>query len=244
VRRRGEHNTALTLFEKAAAENSDDPSARIEIADVLVDLGRYDEAEAIFSTVLERSPRHFWALMGLGRLYRKRGDRSTALTCFDQASAADPRQDAAIIEIAATLSDLGRVNQARRVVDALISKAPGHFSALMHRGYIERRSGAEEAALPTFLEAHARTPRDPQPFVDVALSHRTLGDPDAVERRLHEALLIDPQHLGALFALTDHALEAEEFGQAITLSERAITAHLKISHPISSIAVCSLPQGR
>jgi len=225
TRRRGDRGAALALFETAAREDPGCASALVEIADELSDRARYDEAESKLRAVLARLPDDIWALMGLGRLARKRGDHASALTFFEQAAAVDLRLDAATIEIASTLRELGRLDEARRMIEGLIARAPDNTGALMHRGYIERQSGAEEVALATFGEAHRRNPCDPQPLIDMALSHRALGDPAASLRRLHQALAIDPHHLWATLALADLALAAREFDQAKALCERGVATH-------------------
>jgi tetratricopeptide (TPR) repeat protein len=64
--------------------------------------GRYDESIADCKQVLERNPRHFGALSGLGQIYLALGDDARALAWFRRALAVDPN----LIGVALTIKAL------------------------------------------------------------------------------------------------------------------------------------------
>src|SRR5262245_37319208 len=106
-RREGDRSAALALFNAAVAARPEHPGAKTEVATELRELGRLEEAEALLRGVLERNPRQFEALMGLGRVARRRGDRTASLALFEAAAAARPEHAGAKMEVAADLRELG-----------------------------------------------------------------------------------------------------------------------------------------
>jgi tetratricopeptide (TPR) repeat protein len=72
----------------------DSPAVKHLLADVHRALGQWDLARGFYGEVLEAQPQNAAALLDLGVYSFNRGDTSTAIQYFQQASAADPRNSA------------------------------------------------------------------------------------------------------------------------------------------------------
>lgn len=112
ARQRGEWAEALAHFEAAAASRPEEVSIHSEVARALCDLHRYDDAEAAYFRVLDQTPYHDIALLGLGIVARQRGDWLAALAYFKGAAAVNSENLKAQLEIAGCLRELLRPDEA------------------------------------------------------------------------------------------------------------------------------------
>lgn len=71
------------------------------LADVLLDMGRYQEAQTAYETALERSPNRFNSLYGLGRAAELAGDDEAALY-YEQ-----------LVDVTAAAAERERLEQAK-----------------------------------------------------------------------------------------------------------------------------------
>src|SRR5262249_48928692 len=116
ARRRGDRANSLRWFEAAASVQPKNPGLKIDIAADLPELGRFGDAEAILRSVLAKAPEHPDALIGLGQIARRRGDRATSLKWFETAATADPKNFGLKTLIAADLRELGRLDEAEALL--------------------------------------------------------------------------------------------------------------------------------
>lgn len=112
ARSQGDPETALRRFEAAAAIRPDRPDLPIRIAETLCDSARFEEARAVYGSLLQTAPAHVGALIGLGKLERRRGDHAAALAHFEAAVAAAPRDPNAWYLLVGTLRSLHRFEEA------------------------------------------------------------------------------------------------------------------------------------
>jgi tetratricopeptide (TPR) repeat protein len=87
----GDRAGALASYEAAAAADPQRPGVLVDIASVLRELGRLDEAEAALQRLLAVEPLHFGGLVERGHVLRRRGDRAGALASYEAAAAAGCR---------------------------------------------------------------------------------------------------------------------------------------------------------
>jgi len=140
-RRRGDRTGSLAQFRAAGAVNPNDVVVQTEIATDLRELGHFDDAEVVLRAALQSQPQHFWALVGLGQLLRRRGDRTGSLAQYQAAAVANPSEIWVQIEIATDLRELGHFDEAETVLRAILQSQPQHFGALVGLGHVRRRRG-------------------------------------------------------------------------------------------------------
>lgn len=239
-----DHVNSLDLSRQAAAIDPSEIGVRIDIAFDLLRLHRFDEAEIWFTDVLERAPAHVGALVGLGHLARRRGNRTEALSHFMAALTADPTHVEAMLETAGELTNLGRVEAALPLVEAALRVRPEDLNALMQRGHLARAIGDRVLAETCFAHARVAHPDFSPAAVALAEEQRALGRPDVATRILREVLAKDPNNLDALLSLADQAWLAQDYDRCLTFSHRAAQAHPHHVAPPLQATRALMEQGR
>ena len=229
ARRRGEFRAALAWFEQAAAtkEGAGRPAPALQVADMLRELGRLDEAEAACRAVLDRHPGHAPALLSLGLTARRRQDYEGALAWFEQAAASGPEPGnvTARLQAADMLRELGRFDEAEAAYRAVLERAPGQFQALLGLGLTARRRGDDRAALPWFQEAaQSREPGSVGARLHEAEVLRELGRLDEAEAAYGFVLERMPAHGPALASAAVNARLRGDRATALARLQRAVAA--------------------
>lgn len=81
----------------------------------------FDEAEAMFKSVLARHPKNLGALAGLGHLARRRGDREAMHKYYTAALALEPMNVTLRVEVARALKEQGDVALARQILETVLT---------------------------------------------------------------------------------------------------------------------------
>ena len=79
----------------------------------------FDEAEAMFRSVLDRHPDNLGALAGLGHLARRRGDREAMQKYYTAALALEPTNIPLRVEVARAFKEQGDVAFARQILETV-----------------------------------------------------------------------------------------------------------------------------
>ena len=239
ARGRGHRTDALARFMDAMATASSEPWPRLEIATELRELGRIDEAEAVYQGVLAEHPQAYWAVIGLGLVARSRGECDKARACFERAKAIDPAQASAWLELAVDLRDGGAFVEALAVLHSVLAHDPANWYAWLAVGHTERHAGNHQAALQAFRSASDCYPDHPDALVEMAVQECYLGRPRVAQARLNHVLELSPHHVRALEQLAELARLSNDPEQALALYQRAadiqpadIWAHLGISQAL------------
>jgi Flp pilus assembly protein TadD len=89
----GDNETALKILNDLISVHPDFTEAWNRRATVYFLMGRYQESLADIDQVLEREPRHFGALSGLGMIRQRLGELSAARAAFSDALAVNPNME-------------------------------------------------------------------------------------------------------------------------------------------------------
>jgi tetratricopeptide (TPR) repeat protein len=201
ARARGDRTAALSAFEAASKAEPKQIGLKVAVACELHQLGRLDEAEALLQQALAVDARHVTALTELGYLARRRGDRTAALTAFEAAAAADPKQAGLKIATSSQLRQIGRLDEAEASLRQALAIEPQNINALTELGYLARARGDRTAALSAFEAASKAEPKQIGLKVAAATELRQLGRLEEAEVMLRQALTIEPQHLPSLLGI-------------------------------------------
>lgn len=188
---------ALDWAERAGAIAPDDPGAKAVLGDALLELGRYDEAFAMFQAMIDRRP-DLAAYARISYARELQGDIDGAVEAMEAAeSAASSRTDAAFAafqlgelewnrgEPEAAMADYERAQEFDP--DAVRAEA-----ALARAAWF---AGDEDEAIERYQEVVARLPL-PQYLAELADVYSATGRPEAAtqqlevieaQRRLYEA---------------------------------------------------------
>ena len=157
-----------------------DHLTRISLADTLTLAGKLDDAEAILRLVLDREPRHTKARGALGRLLVARGRHSEAVPLLQ--AAADGRDAAPLLELAAAYLEMGEPAQAREAAGRAIRLSPGHPWALGLLGHALVMQGRRAEGLVVLNRAVATGPRRAEAWHALAEAFAAAGEARSAER--------------------------------------------------------------
>ncbi len=192
ARKRGERAAALEHFRAASALAPEKLWVLIEIGAELRDLGRLDEAEALFRDLLAKAPHWSQAWLGLARVARKRGDRAAALDAFREAAAFEPENIRIGYDIAEECRELGRLDEAEAAYRDIVAKDPNWPQPWLGLAHVARKRGDRAAALEDFRQAAALEPNNTRILYQVAEECRELGRLDEAEAAYRDIAAKDP----------------------------------------------------
>lgn len=225
----GDHEAALESFQRALTLSPGYAPAHARLGEVLLELGRPEEAEGAYREALALDPALAAAWEGLGRLAYDRGDAAAAVEGFQRALELQPRASSLHHQLGLAYRALGDLEAARRHLGAnrgdrvripdpllrelseLVTSTQADFKA----GVQAMRHGNPALALERFEHALAELPEDPLVPYNLALAHQELGHAAEAERWLRRSLELDPEfrnghyNLGSMLAADGRLGEAE-----------------------------------
>jgi tetratricopeptide (TPR) repeat protein len=190
ARQRRDRAGALGYFEAAAKADPRNPWVRCDLANILRELSRFGEAETMLKAVTDDHKDHVGALTGLGQIARQRGELDAALGYFETAVKAEPKNPDLRCELATVLREASRLDEAERVLKAVIETHPQHAAALTGLGHLARQREDRGATLRWFEAAMAAGPEDISIRVEFARALRQQGE-FARARQIIEKVLDD-----------------------------------------------------
>jgi len=188
--------TARGKLERAVALCGDEfDGPRLVLADVLLGLEDFDEAQRHFSLLIEKNPRHARAHLGLARIAIKRGDHRASLEPLDRAENAPWTRHAAcelLAEVREQLGDHTAAEAARRRATELPADLnwPDPLRDELAALYTGKVAWLRQA------DAHNREGRRTEALAVLQRAVRTYPDADdawfALGKALHEQKMMAP----------------------------------------------------
>lgn len=239
---------SVAALDRVVALVPTDVAALIHRADIRLELGLTEEAEADYRLALERDPASSAARLGLGRIAFDRRDYESALEGFEQALRGQPPGSVVHHHLGLTLRRLGRREEAAKQLelnDHLSVVFPDPLftelqrlnvsrEAHIKRGSAAMRQGNPRAALTASLDALEAMPDDPLTIFNVGMALIELGEKEQAEARLRESIAIndnyrDPQYNLALILAERGDLEGAErhFRRAAEIDPEDIEARVR-----------------
>jgi len=223
---RGDVERAASLYGEALDRSPGAAAARYRLGNVLLVAGRLDDAERAFAALAASAPAEPWGPLGLGRVAQRRGSAETAAGHFERALAADAANAQTAYLLAAAYRELGRGDEARRLVERASEgvKPLGPADPVLDRVRIAVRG------LETLIQA-----------ANQALA---AGDAASAEALYAQVLDSDPAHYDALFNLGLLYGRQERFAESQAMLERAVAARPESSQARLLLALSLASQDR
>ena len=153
----------------------------VQSAHALIARGQHDEAETLFSRILDAAPYHRDALNFLAARAYARGDLSRCIALLEQAVRGTPHDALLHDNLAIAYLDSGQSAKASEQFDRVLELRPGDVGATLHRGFLLEREGRETAAVEWYARACIAVGD-----VDAYLS--AAGNPPRMKERLRAAV--------------------------------------------------------
>lgn len=214
--------SALTYAQKIKAEAPETSWLCFELAEDLRALGRLEEAEEEYRSVLEKDKESLTALLGLGYCARLRGNREEALRRFQEAALKNPGQLGPQIEIAQEQREIGNIEEAVGTARASVQRHQHNWRAYLSLAHAERAAHRHEAALEAITQALTLQLDNVNLLVERAFTEKALGKLDESAASLKAALTITPSHPTALARMAEFHLASGDNETPLELYRRAV----------------------
>ncbi len=181
----GDSATVLSALEDALKLAPNNLQSTIDLAAAYRGAGRLDEAEAVYVRALAIKSNNLSAMLGVAGIARRRGQFEVALDRFRQTQAAHPTNSWVQIEVATSLRQLTRLDEAEALY-LMIKPEDVHYSHVLScLADIARERGDRPAAI-SFLKAVATASANPVPGL-MSAAHEALQIRDFVKARAFAA---------------------------------------------------------
>ena len=198
--RRMELDEALSHVRKAASLAPSDPIPRIELARLLIGLGRLDEADEQLGQAtfpgLER-------MRLRAMIEARRGNHGEAARIFREVVSADPRDHESWGSLGTALLANGQPREAIGPLARAVELRPDVRKFREKLMEVQVAAGNGDEALAEARAIAAKNRHDPAPVVTVARLEDLLGRPERAAELLQSLLATQPDHLPAIVALAE-----------------------------------------
>lgn len=201
-----------------SSEPTSDRSAAdgyLQRAQLLAELGRYDEASTELGFALALDAAHAAVLTTLSRVQLAAGRPAEALTAADGALAVAPDSVPALVARGMALADLAEHGEAARTADRILALGPADAYAQRSGAAILAGSRNGQPALNAAWRGVELAPQEPAGHLVLGLVAANLQLYDLAERAYTEALRLDPQLAEARHDIGVLRLEQRRWSEAL-----------------------------
>lgn len=191
------------------------PDSYLQRAELLADLGRYEDAVEELERALGDDPERAAALSLLARVRLATGQLPEALRAADAAVAAAPSDVGANVVRGMVLAELGRVDEAAAQAEQVLRHGRGDGYACTSAAAILAQVRTGQVALDAAWEGVRLSPEQPRAHLVLGVVAARLGMEDIAQRAYHEALRLDPRLAADQTALGLARQEQHRYAQAL-----------------------------
>ena len=226
--RDGNPEAAVAALDRVLALDPNNSAALIRRGNARFELHQLDDAESDYSLALARDAQQSAARFGLGRLSYERGEFEQAIDHFQAAIQDQPKGSVIHHHMALALRRVGRREDAathfeqndhqvvlfadplRDRVEQLNVSSEAHY----FRGTSALRRGDPRGALDSFLLALEAKPNNARNMFSAGLALIDLGDKQAAETHMRQAIALDGQYREPHFNLALILAERSDYESA------------------------------
>lgn len=223
-------------YRQAAAEAR--AQQYMQEADKFLEQGLLDSALAAFGLALEENPTLTEAHMGMGEIYRHRGDYNLASNAYERAASTDPTNYEAHYYLGLMRQLVGRVQDAIQAYLQALAINPDSMEANRDLAAAYLQAGQSAEALPYAVRATELNPDAQAAWCNLAATYSLMGRyedaVDAYRQAAELGELADPVMLG----FADAHLRLDNYQRAITVLRTLLrrgdnaTAHERLGYAL------------
>ncbi len=184
--------------------------------------GRTEAARAGFERLVEEDPGNPVFLGQLAEVYRQRRDYARAVELYKKTVAVAPQDRDARYNLAVTLQEAGRADEAFAALQAAIRLDPGRPEAHNALGIALALRGDLDGARAEFARTVELDPHDARAFNNLGNALRDLKRPDEAEQAYRKAVALAPGYPDPLNGLGTLEVQRKRPQAAIPWFERAL----------------------
>jgi tetratricopeptide (TPR) repeat protein len=198
-----------------AASDQSAADGYLQRAQLLAELGRYDEAVGELSPLIATEPGNVEALTMLARMHLATDRSAAALDAAEAAVSAAPTAVPPLVARGFALVDLGRWKTAASTADEILALGPTDAYAQRSAAAILSSSRNGQQALNAAWRGVELTPEEPQAHLVLGLVSARLELYELAERAYREALRLNPQLAEARHDMGVIRLEQRRYAEAL-----------------------------
>jgi tetratricopeptide (TPR) repeat protein len=195
-----QYGAAEEAYQHAIRQDGMDSLARRGLGDLLISMGRPEEAIREFKLALQRRPDLVSAYMGWGSALACLGRNQEALDQYEKALALQPRMPEGEFAAGFVLAKLGKVKEAERRYRRALNARPDFAAAWLNLGSLLRDQGSELYAAAAMERAVALRPDMITGWVNLASLEKDRKQPEKAEEYLRRAFALDPDRIETIMA--------------------------------------------
>ena len=189
--------SAEGCYRKAIALANDFADAHLNLANLLVESGRIDEATIEYEAAISIAPESGAVHYGMAMLELGRGRPGAAITAFEKALTYAPELLPARVNLATLLYRRGSHEDAVTQLEEAVSFAPDSFDARLNLCAMLQQTNRTSDAVEIARGTLALAPESPELLLNLSSAETANGQPDDAWRTLDRALGVAPDYAPA-----------------------------------------------
>ncbi|MFP4081773.1 MAG: fused MFS/spermidine synthase, partial [Candidatus Aminicenantes bacterium] len=218
----GKLKDVIPILEKALKADPDHVEARLELAGLLLNLGKAEEAASHYQEVLKLQPNSLTAFARLGSILNQQGKPQEALKHLRRALRIDPLNARVKNNLASSLIQLGRLDEAVKHLEEALRIDPRDVKIHSNLGAALLNKGKIDEAVARFKEAMRIDPYHVKTKVNLAqalIRKREYGQAIDI---LYQVQQLDPQDARSRYNLAFLLLRENRYKEAMETLEQGI----------------------
>jgi len=193
---------------------------RLLLGRLLEGTGKLAEAERVYADLKLSVPDDPLAYQALGLFYASTGQKEKAIAEFRAVLASKPKDDALKLQLAETLIGLRRIEEAKPLVQQLVS-VNANSRAFLANGRILIAEGKYQEATAELEKATKVDAKSAGSYYFLGLAQRSLGLSDSAKASFSRALELNPHMTEAAAALSDLQVKRGNYDESLRLADLA-----------------------
>lgn len=189
--------SAEGCYRKAIAFANDFADAHLNLANLLLELGRIDEAAIEYEAAVSIAPESGAVHYGMAMLELGRGRPGAAITAFEKALTYAPELLPARVNLATLLYRRGNHEDAVSQLEEAVSFAPDSFDARLNLCAMLQQTNRTSDAVEIARGTLALAPVSPELLLNLSSAETANGQPEDAWRTLDRALGVAPDYAPA-----------------------------------------------
>ncbi len=211
----GDLPEALRRWDVVLSQFPGEMAGLIGKGETLRDLGRLDEAEAMFAAAIERFPNSEWPAARHAGIAVIRGDLTTALSRWDAVRERFPDRPVGHIGVAEVLREMGRLDDAEEAFSKATRLFPDSEWAATHYAEIALRRQEWTEALRRWESVTEKFPDHADSYIGLAAALRGLARLDEADAVLAQAVVRFTRNHWVAIGYAQTAVERRDWARAV-----------------------------
>ncbi len=213
--------------------------AMVNLANIYKDIGRREEAVALYRQVLAARPDHAMALSNLANIYRDEGQTEEAETLYGKAIKADADYEMSYNNQGNIDMDSGRYDEAILMYKKAIEANPQYAGSYYNLGNVYQNTGEVKESITWYEEAIALDPEFAEAYNNLGNAYKKLDDVEKAREAYEKAIALKPDLLEAHNNLGTAYLRLGRHEEAIAALKEAVVLRPDYAVAYVNLAVVS-----